>query len=149
MRFRFLDATEWFLSFFNCSELDNRLKRRSEVLPGPKINEVPIKKQKLTPTKQKAENSMTKTITINDAGVRLATPTLGTAGPIVRHAGKFRVQVKRWCFKFVIVFFNIWFIADFKQRLQYTVREVDEDTTVTRKFSIERSHLGELLGFSV
>ncbi|XP_077297877.1 histone cell cycle regulator-like protein [Arctopsyche grandis] len=74
------------------NELDGRLKRRGDNLPGPKVNEV-SKKQKVTPTKQKSECMTVKSVTIHDTGGRLAMPTLGTAGPIVRHAGKFRVQV--------------------------------------------------------
>lgn len=77
------------------SELDGRLKRRGDNLPGPKVNEV-SKKQKVTPTKQKSECTTVKSVTIHDTGGRLAMPTLGTAGPIVRHAGKFRVQVNMY-----------------------------------------------------
>lgn len=68
------------------------MKRRGDNLPGPKVNDV-SKKQKVTPTKQKTEGASIKSIVLQDTGGRLAIPALGTLGPIVRHAGKFRVQV--------------------------------------------------------
>lgn len=90
----------------NENNLDNRLKRRATAasLPGPKSDEV-IKKMRVTsPTPGSVPSTAAvpavPTVTVSGPGDStnsnvpvLPAPALGTAGPVVRYAGKYRAQV--------------------------------------------------------